>query len=354
MALSALHYARVNALVRGMVSRLLGPAEWQRLLAANDVPEVLRLLADSPYGEGMQAAESRDLLATGRALRQSLVDAYDRLIRSLGGPRRNLVVLALRVHELDNLKAILRAIAGRVPRQEVLPLLFPLGRHSRLPVDALLEVDELSQAVEVLAGFPYGRVLGFALERYAQERTLFPVEVALDLDYYRRLWAGVEALGDLDRAVAVRLVGTRYDVLNLDWLIRFRLLYRLSPQEIFNYTLPHGYRLTDTVIRRAGAADDLAGIVAELPQPYREILRAVGGGPTAVEEAELRLYRHLTAVARSALVGYPFQIGEVLAYLWLREAEVHDLEVVLEGTRTGRTADAKAALLWGHAATGGR
>jgi len=353
MTLGALRYSRVNALVRSMVSRLLTRADWQSLLTAVDVAEVVRLLSETTYGSQVRAAASPDLPVVERALRLALADTYDRLIHALLGAPRDLVETLLLRRELDNLKAILRAVAGQLPRETVFRLLFPLGRYSRLPVEDLLRAGGISEAAELLDGTAYGRVLHISLDRYAEEGSLFPVEVALDLDYFRRLWARVEALSGLDYTTARKFMGSRYDVLNLDWLIRFRLLYRLSPEEIFNYTLPHGYRITDRIIRRAAAASDLPGIAAELPEPYRGLLREVGTEPGAVERAEVRLHRQLSEVARSAFLGYPFQLGEVLAYLWLREAEVHDLEVILEGKRAGRSSEAMAALLWEPAVQAG-
>jgi V/A-type H+-transporting ATPase subunit C len=329
-----------------MLSRLLGPTDWQRLLAATDVPDVVQIIAETPLGEPSQVAAQLDIPTLEQRLRLSLVDAYGRLIRSLTGASRALVEALLRQVELDNLKAILRAVAGRLPRKTVGHLLVPLGRYSRLPVDDLLRAQTLSEAAEILDSTEYGPALRDSLQCYAEEGSLFPVEVALDLAYFRRLRARVEALTGLDYTSARRFLDIRYDVLNLDWLLRFRLLYRLSSEEIFNYTLPYGYRLTDRVIRQAAEATDLTGIANELPEPYRSLLRGIGNGPAAVEQAEARLHRFLGEVAQSTFTGYPFQLGEVLGYLWLNEAEVHDLDVILEGKSTGQPREAMAALLW--------
>ncbi|MHB1413957.1 MAG: V-type ATPase subunit, partial [Chloroflexota bacterium] len=203
-------------------------------------------------------------------------------------------------------------------------LLFPLGNYSQLPVEDLLRSARPADTAEILADTLYGRVLRVPLERFHEEGSLFAVDVALDLDYYRRLWADVLLLNGLDRRLARQLIGVRYDLLNIDWLIRFRLLYHLSPQEIFNYTIPYGYRMTDQIVQHAAAAPDLVGIIAELPDVYAAVLRGVEAAEAPIREVEVRLQRHLNRQARLALVGYPFHIGEVIAYLWLREAEVHD------------------------------
>ncbi|MHB1416932.1 MAG: V-type ATPase subunit, partial [Chloroflexota bacterium] len=107
-----LHYTRVNALVRAMISRLLQPADWQRLLAANDAEDVLRQLGETQYAGRVQGLQRPNLAELERALRLALLDAYDRLIDSLGSAPRRVVETLLGRQEVDNLKAILRAVVG--------------------------------------------------------------------------------------------------------------------------------------------------------------------------------------------------------------------------------------------------
>jgi V/A-type H+-transporting ATPase subunit C len=345
---SATLYARPNALVRALVARLLTPEQKRSLIGTPGLEETLRLLAGTPYGPELEAA-SRDggpLFPVERALQRSLIAAYERVLHTLGGAPQRLVVEMLRRLEVDNLKAILRGLArGAVP-DEVRALLLPLGRHSRLPVDRLLSVTNVGAAVAALSDLPVGRVLRDALPRYERERSLFPLEVALDLSYYRQLWATAESLAGGDREDALRLLGTRYDTTNVDWMLRYKVVYGLSAVEIYNYALPYGRRIDDRVIRQAGAAPDLAGLIDALPEPYRGLLAPLAG-TRELWSLEVTLNRLLQREARGALTGYPFHIGTMLGYLWLKEGEVHDLEAILEGKRLGRSPEGIESFLWG-------
>ncbi len=342
--MSATQYARPNAAMRAMLGRLFAPQEMRRLLAAPTLDDALRQLAATPYGPALAAAAQGTLLWAERALESSLVDAYARLIRTLEGAPRALVEEMLRRLEVDNLKAILRGLATGAPADEIRSLLLPLGRWERLEVGQLLAAPGVAEAVRALDRLPYARPLAEALPRYERERSLFPLEVALDLDYYRRLWALAATLPGGDRDSARRVLGARYDVLNVSWLLRFSQLYRLSAQEIFNYTLPYGDRIDDDIMRRAAAAPDIAGLVAALPEPYRALLGPLEGAGITRMEAALR--RFLWHDAHALLTGYPFQIGAIMAYLYLKEAEVRDLAAILEGKRLGRPPAEIEALLW--------
>jgi len=331
-----------------MISRLASREQMRVLAAAPDMDGALRQLLETPYRAMIaRLLESEaPLSSVERLLVESMVDAYQRTARLFRGPAARLVAEMARSMELDNLKAILRSKTGGDPSVAVQPLLVPLGALSRLPTTDLLRAEAVDGMTSVLAGTPYGRALRDALPRYQAERSLLPLEIALDLSYYRTLWSAVQGLPEPDLRIAARLVGIRFDVLNIEWIIRYRLVYSLSPEEIFNYTLPFGLRIDNTVVRRAASVEGIEQIASVLPEPYRSTLSPMSGAADAVERAELELQRHLVHVSRLALAGYPFHIGAAIAYLWLKEAEVHDLTAILEAKRYRLTGEEITLRLW--------
>lgn len=280
-------------------------------------------------------------------LAHDLVGAYRRVIGLFRGGEAGLLEQMARRLELDNLKAILRGKVRGETQEYIRSLLWPLGPLSSLPIQELLLAQDVESIAASLAGTGYGRVLQNALPRYISEGSLFPVEVALDLHYYRRLWDAVEALSGQDRTVVGRVMAVRYDLLNIDWIIRYRLLYSLSPEEIYNYTLPYARLVDGETIRRAASGDGIEGIVAALPEPYHSLLSEPAGLPNPVERSIIATQRFLVSIARSALAGYPFHLGVAVGYLWLKEAEVHDLRSVFEGKRFGEPAESIVGGMWG-------
>lgn len=350
MSINAIRYAKPNARVRAMLSELLTAQQKRTLISSPGLDDAVHQLEDTSYGTELAAVpkDGTTLLPVERALDRNLVDAYDRVIRVLDGSPRVLVEELLHRFEADNLKSILRALITGTDPEEVRHALFSLGRHSRLPVADLLRARTVEDVIDALGGLHYAVVLQHALDRYLRERSLFILEIALDLDYYRHLWQAVEALAPSDRSIAARMVGIRYDIVNVDWMLRYRAIYHLSAEEMFNYTLPHGYRIGDEVVRRASRAPDLVGLVAELPDPYRQLLQSIPKEAENIWQMEVALNRHAWGVAKAALAGYPFGIGVILAYLSLKEAEIHDLRAILEGVRYARQAGEIEAFLWGE------
>jgi vacuolar-type H+-ATPase subunit C/Vma6 len=168
------------------------------------------------------------------------------------------------------------------------------------------------------------------MKRYTVEGSLFPLEVALDLDYWRRLWRDVDRLTGTDRAQARRIVGSLLDVTNLMWAIRYRVNHHLSEEEIINYTLPFGYRVHDEDVRAIAAGADIAQLVMRIYpgiEGVGELLRAPQDG---LPQLEAQFQRHVVQECRTAFVGYPFHVGVPAAYLILTEFEIQDLTVLVE------------------------
>ena len=239
-----------------------------------------------------------------------------------------------RFFEVDNLKAILRGIILGASWDRIRYLFFPLGSLSVLPAQAMVESGSIGAAIELLRGTNYYVTLSHALRRFIAEQNLFPLEVALDLYYWRRLWDQISLLQGEDRAQGVKIIGALVDMNNLMWAIRYKVYHQLSEEELINYTLPFGFRVRDEDIRAIAAGVDFAQIVEriypELPD-LDELLRDPRKGLPGLE---VMLERRLARQCNAAFVGNPFQIGIPLAYLLLAQLEIQDLTVLIEAKST--------------------
>jgi V/A-type H+-transporting ATPase subunit C len=325
-------YAAVQARVRAMASELLTPATWSRLCEAVDLSALLGLLGDTAYGPYLKRVQDRNPTPR-RAVYQIkglLADAYVTLIGLVPGQSRLLITQLYRRLEVDNLKAVLRGIVTGTPWERVRYVLFPLGSITVLPAQAMTEAGSVASAVEYLRDTPYYDTLSHAMERYLAEGSLFPLEVALDLDYWRALWSGVIGLPGQDRAQSLRIIGSLVDTNNLMWAIRYREYHHLSEEEIINYTLPFGYRVRDEDVRAIAAGADIPQVMSRVYPDLTDVGALLEKRPSGLPELELRLQRHVANQCRAAFVGSPFHIGLPLAYLVLRELEIQDLTVLTE------------------------
>ncbi|TAK32739.1 MAG: hypothetical protein EPO21_14725 [Chloroflexota bacterium] len=346
MSVGVFVYSRSQALTRALLGNLLDDAQIKGLANADDLVGTVRILRGTTYGPWLEGPEFETLPGAERALDTSTVDAYERIRDSLTGPSRALIVGLARRVELLNLLAVLRALVRGRNTDEVANLWVDLGDMATLPREALLRATDVFEVARLVERTPYGPALHHALDRYRQERSLFPLEMSLQLDYYGRLWDLAERLMAQDRSSALRLLGLWYDLVNIEWVIRFRLLYQLSPEELFNYTLPHGRLIDSQTLRHMATASSLAEIVEVLPALYQHLLTSVTRGTDELWRVGVALGRGLRRAARSELLGYPFRISLQVAYVWLKEIEVRDLKTILEAKQYQKPAEEIEPLLF--------
>jgi len=325
-------YADVHSRVRILYSLLLTPQVMANLREAADLEALTGFLKESVYGAYLSKVEERDLNPR-RAVYQikgRLVDSYRDILQAAPAHTRPLLTQFYRRFELDNLKAILRGIATGSTWDQVRYVLFPLGGYTLLPAQMMVESGNIGTAVEQLVHTPYYGVLSHAMQRYTNEQTLFPLEVALDLDYWRSHWDYVYKLPSQDQSRSLQILGPLVDMTNLMWAVRYRTYHQLAEEEIINYTLPFGYHVCDEDVRGIAAGADIPHLVEKIYPDLENINTLLQQPERGLPVLEILIQRLLAGQCRSVFSGYPFHIGLLLACLVLTEIEIRDLTVLIE------------------------
>jgi len=332
-------YAAVSARVRAMYAELLSPQEIVRLSEAPDFSSLFTALKNTSYGPYLETLKDKDInpKRTIIQIKSRLASAYYSVIQMAPVETRPLVKQLYRNFEIGNLKAVMRAIttvsswhSDMAPWDRVRDVLFPLGSISSIPAQAMVESGSIASAVDLLNGTPYEEILTFAMKRYSAEQNLFPIEVALDLGYWRRLWAEAKKLTGLDQEHGVKIVGALLDMNNLMWAVRYRVYQKLSEEEVINYTLPFGYRVKDSDIRAIAAGADIASTISRLYPGIPDLNALLENPKTGLPKLEVLLKQQLMRRCLTSFVGSPFHIGLPLAFLILSDIETQDLTVLIE------------------------
>ncbi len=341
-------YAAISSRVRARFSSLLTTQDVSRLSDAPDFQSLFGGLKTTAYGPYLDSLKDRDI-GSRRViiqLKSRLADSYNSVIQMTPVETRPLVKQLFRYFEVGNLKAVLRGIVTVstwdpeiVLWDRVREVLFPLGSSSTLPAQAMVESGSVALAVELLQGTPYQETLSFAMKRYSAEQNLFALEVALDLGYWRRLWAETGKLTGQDHEQGMRIIGSLLDMNNLMWAVRYRVYHKLSEEEIVNYTLPFGFRVKDSDIRAIAAGADIASIVTRIYPAITDVNTLLEDPQTGLPKLEILLKRQIMKQCLSALVGSPFHIGIPLAYLILSDLEVQDLIILAEAKSSNLPGD---------------
>jgi V/A-type H+-transporting ATPase subunit C len=344
-------YAALNARVRVMYSTLFSQQTFSSLYEAADFNALIGLLKNTEYGVYLEKAKDKDLTPRRAAfqIRGRLTDTYHSIIRTAPEYAMPLLIQRFRYFEVDNLKAVLRGLIAGATWDRVRFVLFPMGSGTVLPAQEMVEAGNLAAAVELLRGTPYYETLSHAMKRYSAEQNIFPLEVALDLNYWRELWKDVNLLPSDDRTQALRILGSLVDTTNLMWAIRYKEYHHLSEEELINYTLPFGYHVRDEDIRAIAAGADIPQVVKRIYPHLTDLDSLLQEPRKGLPELELQLKRLVMKQCVTAFVGNPFHIGIPLAYLELIELEIQDLTVLIEAkSAEGPYEDFRTYLMMGQ------
>jgi vacuolar-type H+-ATPase subunit C/Vma6 len=310
--------AFANVRTRARATRLLGPTTTARLRARDPAT---RAAALRELGANGEASDTRELT---RARLARLVEDYEVLARSY--PRGSALLVALaRLHEIENLKLLLRGAHGEPAADRISALWRPLGKLATLRLADALEVRSLSDVATLAARTPYADLVGAAA---SADGAPGAARVELPLDRFGSLRLLAEARA-VERAepVAASLVLDLVRERDLETLVRAPA-YGVAPELAPSLAVllpdePDAKRLSDL----AAWTPDRGPLASVLPRSL-----AMSGSPhvdslSALVRALRRRRRHACA---AAFIGSPFRLAPAVAYLLLAEAEIRGLTALAE------------------------
>lgn len=327
-------YSLVNAKVRARLSTLLAPELITRLAETRDLSEFYAVLGGTVYEDIFSKPEiTFDPRVGERLLIEREIEWHAELLQDLRGAEKALVAHFLEKYEIENLKVALRIREGSRGEEEMKYIVRRTLPNS-LPYQAIAEAASIEDVLVLVGGTPYAPAIQAVLDDFRERGTLFPVEINLEIDYYRRLVKLVESLSTKDRRIALQLVGLEIDQKNISWLVRLKFYYDIPVGDLLNYNIPGGYRMKRDRLTRAFRADTMREVLTialekSLGQASDALIRE--GRLSKLYLLEIILWNQLIVEARRTLGGFPFTIGTILAYLILKRTEIRNIITILNG-----------------------
>lgn len=326
-------YAYLNTLVSILSLRLLSAEELQNVVEQSTADATALLRSAALESLPLETMGDRSLQ---QALIATLLGEAQRLIRPLPSEARELMSYWLRRFEIGNLKAVLRGkLLGR-PKDLIQEDFIDMGAMATLPLETLLESEDIQEILRRLEGTSYARIARQAQSVREESRVqggegerweLFLIEATMDREYFVGLGQRVNAVDAPNRAYLQPLVGQVIDQHNLVWLLRYRFAYHLAPPLTYFLLSPGGYHLTHQQLLALVRSEDFEEALHTIPDPFGPLL----AGAASAFEVENRLKKHLLGVAQFILKRTRFNVGRALAYLFLREQELLRIYGVLKG-----------------------
>jgi V/A-type H+-transporting ATPase subunit C len=236
---------------------------------------------------------------------------------------------------MTNLKAIIRGKMGGAASADIRRELSGMGFLARLPVEELLQTEDIGELLRRLENTPYADMVRFARRAFEAQPRLFELDAALDRRFYHGLAEQAHTLeGTLGKPFH-RIMELYIDRINLTWLLRFRFTYHLPSAQVYYLLIPSHYRLSSGALKELATLNKLEDVLGTLPEPYRGWLR----GTSDINQAAAVLDRKFVQAARTVLHSTAPAFARAFAYLMLRDRDLRRVRAVLKGRSLGVDAE---------------
>ncbi len=324
----------LNTRVTLFKSRLWPQAQVSALIDADDdeLPGLLEQRGLKLLASGYVDDDPRSLEARIVAI---LLDETRILLRPLTGAARQLLLYWIERFEVSNVKSLIRAkMAGETVSATAARLL-DLGDFARLDAEALMRAEDVTELLRRLEHTAYAEIVRNARQAFEDSHDPFILDATLDRAYYDGLIRRARALEPELRAGIEPLLAGLIDRINLVWLLRYRFNYGLPPAQVYYLLLAPGYQLTPERLRILVGKEDVAAVLAALPDALVRVLAGVDAIPEVAARLEQANLNHARTLLDRA--GHP--LARALAYLALRESGLRDVRAVLRGRRLALPVD---------------
>jgi len=331
-------FAAVNAKIKAMEGRLLKDEDYESLLRLESVTEVARYLKEKTvYSEVLASVETENIHRgmLENLIKQNMVKNIDRIIHYFTDDYRDFIKTLYAKYEIEDLKSIARAIYNRKDASDFKSSVF-IGKYSRLDTDKIFEAKNIRDIIFALKGSEFYKFLLPSIDGNFAEN-LFRFEMILDMSYYTILQRGWSKLSKWDIALLRQAQGIIADLLNIQWIYRGIKFYRLSPEELLNYTINIGYRLNFNMLKMlcyASSLDEFFKLVKDTKYSFM-----FKEDETTDIYMERRLERYIYFELKALVRNNSLSIISAFAFIIFLEFEVRDIIAIVEAIRYNIPAD---------------
>ncbi|KUO75443.1 MAG: ATPase [Clostridia bacterium BRH_c25] len=331
-------FAAVNAKIKSMEGKFLKDEDYINLLRMDSVTEVARYLKEkTAYSEVLASVEVENIHRgmLENLIKQNMVKNIDRIIHYFTGDYKDFIKTLYAKYEIEELKVIARAVYNRKDATDFKSSAF-IGKYSRLEQNKIYAARYIRDIIDALFDSEFHKFLIPLIDGDSTEN-LFRFEMVMDMSYYTLLQREWSKLSKKDKVILQQAQGIIADMLNLQWIYRGIKFYRLSPEELLNYTINIGYRLNFNSLKALCYAVSL--------EEFHRLVKGTRYSFLFKEDETTDIYmerrseRHTYFELKALERSHKFSIISVFSFIIFMEFEVRDIISIVEAIRYRIPAD---------------
>jgi len=326
-------YAAINTKIRALEKEFLKREDYLNMLKKKSVADVARYLKKNiSYGKilgeiHLDTVSRRDL---EDILKRNMIKNMDKLIHYFRDDYKDLIRSLYIKYEIEDLKVLARSIFNGKKPETIEKSLSFLGKYSRVSPKKLFKSRTIRDLIYSLEGSEFFEFLIPLVD--GRRENLFRFEMALDTGYFNIIQSRRLNISGEDRKILKKWEGMVADLYNIQWIYRGKKFYSLSPEELLNYTINFGDKLTFSDRK------DMC-YTKNLEELYRMTINSIYGFLFKEEEKSTNIYmerrinRFMYYKLRALTRKLPMSIIQTIGYVWLLEFEIKDIISIIESIR---------------------
>jgi V/A-type H+-transporting ATPase subunit C len=326
-------YAAVNTKIRALEKDFLKREDYLNMIQKKSVVDVARYLKDNTsYGKllreiNLDNISRRDL---EDILKNNMIKNMDKLIYYFRDDYKEFIRSLYIKYEIEDLKNLSRSIFNGKELETIKKPLSFLGKYSRVSPKKLFKSRMIRDLIYSLEGSEFFEFLIPLVD--GRRENLFRFEMALDMGYFSIIQSRKLKISREDRKILKKWEGLLADLYNIQWVYRGKKFYSLSPEELLNYTINFGDKLTFRERKAMCYAKNLEEL-------YKMITNTIYGFLFKKEEMyrdiymERRIKRFIYYKLKALDRQFPLSIIQTIDFVWSFEFEIKDIISILEAIR---------------------
>lgn len=332
-------YALINAKLRARISSLLPHDFFTTLLKSRSIGEMIPQLRGTVFSDCADIFDrTGDIKMVELALYKREAHLFPELDRYLPPDLLPLSRAYSAGYEIENLKNALRLFFDHTIRKRPVDDAIHYLMRERLvypiPFEAIINSSSFDEVTILLQNFPYYDIVQKKRAIVEQTQSLFPMTTALDQLYYHQLLENISALSPRDRMIALRLVGIEIDLQNINWIIRYRSFYQLPQHSLNDLIIPGGFSFKTSSLQDIYRSEQVADPLLQLLNKNYPRIMTLLSQKSHLSSSRLTLIEQmLEQIMHDEVIrllrGYPFTVGIILSYYFLKRLEIKRIRTVL-------------------------
>lgn len=339
-------YAAINTKVKAMEKQLLTDLDYTRMVEMSDVSAVVEYLKTETYYKNLVVADvEKDLGVLEGLLKQHLFSQCEKLFHYVYGDDKKFFKILFMRYEIENLKVFLRMVARKESLQRISDHIIIPKSYGTINYTLLNDARTIDDIIAGLEGTKFQKIIQMFKDE-EEDKLMFYMEMNLDRLYFQNLYLQTKRLDRDNGPVIADVVGRNIDMLNIQWIYRGRRFYKISQEELVNYSLPGGKHFKYEQLKDMCYKEKLSDIETMIRESaYGVIFEDVPDFEIFMERS---MERYIYSYFSQMRLSHPMTLVEPLVYMHRLEYEIRDLITILEMKRYHLSGDEGKRFLVRH------